>query len=364
MDKIFIIVNGSNDLYFGVNKSIVSLLKGIEKLRNIQVYIFYNLNRYDPLFLWTRVEEKNDINSVGALEIFNGKINNIDVEQFFRKINYNNTCVKIMAPDLFIERYINKCGRNIVVLGGHGGPFQCLLDMSIKPYQSINTVKLCKRLKEFKIDLLYLDMCAMNYVEVIYELLNNSNIENIITYKQIAPIIGCNYLELIEYIEENKDIDESILRYMNFSNYPLIHVNKSNLIYFNELINIQNLLVKLTLKEVQPKYDELLEKFIRIIKKSVIENEKAKSLCLMPLNYIKDYLRDENERKLYMQYDYSRFNMWTYFVTKTIKFNDDYSPECIMLDNDSLENIIWSHNPMLSKYEVRERLNKLIRFEK
>lgn len=362
MINFFIIINGSNDLYYSMNETAIELIENINDINDVEIYIFYNLVNCDQLNMWTKVAGMEyNINNIGAFKKVNGIIEYIDTKDFFRDVVLENRRVKVMAPDLFLDKYLSTENNNVVILGGHGGPFQCFLDMSTSPSQSINTVKLCNRIKKYKIDLLYLDMCAMNYIEVIYELLYDSKIKNIITYKNLAPFNGVSYFKLIEIFQQDDDISVNCIKILNLIEYPLIYVSSNNLNKFNELKKIQSNLAKCSILETNPEFDSKITEFRNCIKKSVIENIQASNMNISPLNFMKYYLSDDGERKLYTQYNYAKDNLWEYFITRDIKFNTTYNPEAIVLERSSLENIIWLHNTTLNKMEIEDKLVKLIR---
>lgn len=362
MINIFIIVNGSNDLYYSMNETVIEIIENLDKVKDIEIYLFYSLLNCDPLKIWTRVNGiEYNINNIGALKSLNGEIEYIDTKEFFREDLLKDKTIKIMAPDLFLDKYLNEDNENVVILGGHGGPFQCLLDMSISPPQSINTQKLCNRLKGYKIDLLYLDMCAMNYIEVIYEILYKSKVKNIITYKNLAPFNGVSYLKLIDIVNENLGFSISCTKFLELVNYPLIYVSNNNFEKFEELKQIQSNLAKSSILESNPEFDSKILEFRNCIKNSIVENKAASSMNISPLNFMKYYLNDEGERKIYSQYNYAKSNLWEYFITKNMKCDTTYNPEAIALERSSLENIIWLHNTKLNIKEIEEKLAEMIK---
>lgn len=362
MIKVFIIANGSNDLYYSINKTILDFLNKINEIRNVPVYMFFKLVNCDPLDLWKKTDyEVNTFDKVECIKYLDGTIENLDDKDFFRREEIEKKKGYLMAPDLFLKKYLRDEDTNIVILSGHGGPFQCFLDMNISPAVSLNTINLCKRISNFKIDLLFLDMCAMNYIEVIYELLIEGNIDGIITYKNFAPYEGTSYFEFInkvvDFYRSQRDVGEVI----HYFDLPLIYIEKRKLKCMDVVKEIQNKLVVKMVNDKIPAFDEEIQSLKESINGLVNENEPSKCIKTMPLNYMKYYLSDENERKLYSQFSYAKNNFWRLIVTNDFQSHNDYNPEWIILEKESLENIIYLHNSNLKQFSINTKLNDLIK---
>ncbi|MFX0548565.1 clostripain-related cysteine peptidase [Hathewaya histolytica] len=118
----------------------------------------------------------------------------------------------------------------MVIISGHGTNFVGgLTDTSLnKNYimgipEMIRAISLgCKKLKSI-IDILVLDMCFMNSIEILYELSQYESINRMITYTDTAPYDGLAYKKLVEAIEKNcnlKDIDlftKNLITNLNFN---------------------------------------------------------------------------------------------------------------------------------------------------
>jgi hypothetical protein len=111
------------------------------------------------------------------------------------------------------EKY--KSEHYMLVISGHGGDFiGCLTDISLeKPYimgipemfQAVNTVR--KNLG-YELDILLLDLCHMNTIEVIYELAREkrNTAKTIITYMDYAAYDGIDYTLLLSFIVKNSSV--------------------------------------------------------------------------------------------------------------------------------------------------------------
>lgn len=360
--RFFILINGSNDLYDSICESINDLMNNIRRYKDIEFYFFYNIEHIKGSNVFNNNSVIPTISGTGGFIYSNGILKNIDIEDFFIYTTINGHNIRLMNIERFLECYIDEAYSNIVIVSGHGGPFQSFLDMSTNPPYSLNTVSLCKSLSKFKIDLLFLDMCAMNYIEVIYELLNKKNIKNIITYMNLAPYEGIKYTPLLNIIDENNNLDLSINKFISESILPIIAFSQKCLCLLDEVKKTQNVLGRncIVLKSVD------IESSISVLyeKLSDIGYYKKNNNSLPNLNFIKYYLNNSEERSLYTYYTYSTNNVWTYFVTGTVKLNDEnkeYSDIAgIQLDKESLKHIIWLHNINLSEKEIDLKLADFI----
>lgn len=132
-----------------------------------------------------------------------GKSNMADPNNLFKFIRWG------------VETYEAK--HYMVVLSGHGAVFiGGLPDLSLQvPYimgipDMAEAVNLVKKKLNSEIDILVLDMCYMNSIEVIYELGRNehSGIKNMLTYTKQGPYEGLNYEKLICLTEKYSKSDD------------------------------------------------------------------------------------------------------------------------------------------------------------
>ncbi|MGL4741622.1 MAG: hypothetical protein ACRC41_12570, partial [Sarcina sp.] len=168
---------------------------------------------------------------------------------------------------------------------------------------------------------------------VIYELFTNDNINNIITYKVVAPFECLDYIKVINNIicmKEKACIDDL------------------NLILFNqkdkkELENIKELLNAIS-ENCLLGENICYKKHIKELIKSI--NDKS-------LNFIKSALVDDIEKQIYMNYAFLEGNFWRYIICGSIerkKVNIKY----INLARESLEHIFMMHNPKCRKKDIEK----------
>lgn len=140
-----------------------------------------------------------------------------------------------------IENY--KSERYMLILSDHGSNFiGCMTDLSHNvPYimgipEMIRAINSVGKNLGYEIDVLALDMCYMNSVEIFYELgqYDTSTVKSMMTYIDFAPYEGLPYDKLLSLISKYSNIQELNL----FLKYLINELN-SNLVAYE--INHQKL---------------------------------------------------------------------------------------------------------------------------
>ncbi|MCM1989293.1 clostripain-related cysteine peptidase [Oceanirhabdus seepicola] len=107
----------------------------------------------------------------------------------------------------------------MVVLASHGASFiAALSDLSMDAPYMMGVPQMCKALNMIledvghNIDILVMDMCYMNSIEIMYELgkKTKNTVKNVLTYISEGPISGLPYERLIDSIEEYSTTDDSL----------------------------------------------------------------------------------------------------------------------------------------------------------
>lgn len=100
----------------------------------------------------------------------------------------------------------------MLILAGHGVSFiAAMTDLSQDIPYAMGIPQMCRVLNMIqkdtgvKIDILVLDMCCMNTIEILYELgkKEDHTVENVLTYIKAGPLDGLPYDKLIYSIEQN-----------------------------------------------------------------------------------------------------------------------------------------------------------------
>ena len=340
--RVYIIINGSNDLYKPLKDSVDILLKNFKNYDDLEIILAFSLVDIKNIDIHSEIEGS----CLGYYKLSDKKVEKLDYN--FKSTETSLDVEKFLAES-FNEDYK---GKNILIISGHGGPFQSLLDMSISPAKSKNTFELCTTIKKCRFNLVFLDMCAMNYIEVIYELINCNNIESVLTYKTLAPFKSLDYLKLLDNLNK-KTVQFSILN----STLPFIYFDKESLILIEYIINIKNIIVKKAYNKIN--IDKEVKKILKYT--SIVGEEAMGTMSVNAdnLNFIKYKLEDDIDRKIYLDYLYSNVCNWRNIVIDEEKIINE---ECsyIKLDKESIKNIISMHNPSFSNKEIDEAFNTYI----
>ncbi|MBM7869530.1 hypothetical protein JOC70_000999 [Clostridium pascui] len=108
-----------------------------------------------------------------------------------------------------------KAEKYMVVLSDHGSNFiGCMTDLSLNvPYimgipEMIEAVNSASQSSNCDIDTLFLDMCYMNSVEIVYELAqyNKSAVKSMVTYISHAPYEGLPYDKFVSLVTKHSNI--------------------------------------------------------------------------------------------------------------------------------------------------------------
>ncbi|MGL4911757.1 MAG: hypothetical protein ACRC3Y_04920, partial [Romboutsia sp.] len=202
---------------------------------------------------------------------------------------------------------------------------------------SINTYNLANILNKRKINHLILDMCSMNFIEVIYEILYKGNVENLLTYRSFAPIEGIKIKEIIESIEGN-DFKEKFF----YLDSLLISLNKENI----KELDLFRVKQNKKILGLLDKKDREFKRGIHILRtegiKIGLQTKRGDALSGDTLGYIKYFLENEAERKIYSRYRYTKNNLWNIIVRAEFKVYDE-EINIIKLENTGLLNIIMTY---------------------
>lgn len=284
----------------------------------------------------------------------------------------------------------------MVVLSGHGGSFVAVLsDLSQNNPYMMGIIEMGKVLnmaaKETgaAIDILVLDTCYMNTIEVIYEFGKEKNppIKNILTYIGGGPIMGLPYDRLIASLEQNRSEEElsiiiknvietmelslvgieinyrklreikklvNELAYSYLTNKPFIKKSPNELIYnlekdsswYKYALKFQN---KLNEIAVYANFQE--DSVISIVTKDMYSSDVVKELT-----------------PLYYKLSFGKNNYWSYVLSNTpVEENLDFKTETnllpLIITPRGVRNIIWAINPSLKEEEAEELTKKPYKYK-
>ena len=120
----------------------------------------------------------------------------------------------------FIEWGINNfpAKKYILLISGHGIAYMGgLTDLTLDAFYIMGIPEMCQAINSIKknldinIDLLFLDMCYMNLIEIMYELAKGGNAacKNAITYFNQGPLSGISLENLISSVQKYSKVEDS-----------------------------------------------------------------------------------------------------------------------------------------------------------
>lgn len=338
--RFYIVIQGSNDLNSPLKNSLEQLLKMYKSIK-YDVVIVYSLIEGLENKLW----QKN-INS--DIEFEKGIYVITNSELFKKEYSFENFDTSLDIKKI-LELYYEEDETNILIVSGHGGIFQAMLDMSVNPAKSINTAKFCTDISCYKFDLIFLDMCASNYIELIYEILYGGNVERVMTYKNFAHFEGINYMEVIKYFSE-KDYENFVLK----SKYEMMIFDQESFRIMQYAKKLQSKIgfgMKNEFFTIDDKVFEEFEKVLELVPFLCSKNMKLKD----SLRYIKYPLCDDNDKSIYESYNFTKNNEYKNIIVG--ENFQDVVKDYIVLDKQSILNIIALHNPLCNLQELYKMLD-------
>lgn len=201
---ILIYADGNNEMEQVIYESLESL-KGMEANKDINVVMEIGLLGKSEISteLKSSGVKRYNLNSPNPILLKDlGKVNMADPNNLYSFIGW---AIKKFPAHHYM-----------LILSGHGAGFVGgLTDISLEENYIMGIPEMAKAIgsgsKDSKsiIDILLLDMCFMNSIEILYELTQyNDSIKSMITYTNAAPYSGLDYNALIKLIEKNFGIND------------------------------------------------------------------------------------------------------------------------------------------------------------
>lgn len=294
----------------------------------------------------------------------------------------------------FIKWGIEKCPAEhyMLILGGHGAAFVgTLTDYSQdKPY-IMGTVEMCKAINMIykdlgcKIDILILDICYMNLVEIMYEFgkENKNTVQNIITYVGTGPVSGLPYDRIADILnkDDSYDINSILKDLIEKMEYDLVAVEINN----NKLKRIKRKASELAYsyltssKENEynpfklltdtdpdcPWHQELMkfqESISSIISYYKIRNNINNNLLNIIYTPINDLMG------IYYKLSFAKGNYWTNLLcckkaNEPINFNIKESFQPTIIRSNGLKALVEAMNPTADDESINEIYDKIIEYK-
>ncbi|NOH16057.1 clostripain-related cysteine peptidase [Clostridium cochlearium] len=257
-----------------------------------------------------------------------------------------------------------------------------ITDLTLGNFYTMGIPEMCKvmnlireNLKEH-IDILLLDMCNMNLIEIIYELgfSEDSGCKRVITYWENGPLFGIPLNSLVEFLNNNAEIsniDELCKNLMDYLKLPLISykLNWKTLNKMKENFNsmgeyfIENNIydTKEINKLLKTDVPKPCSNYIKEI------NSLISSLCIynscfnktIPIKFICTDLG--RAIALYKKLAFAKNNSWTKLLSKyEIKSKQKVSDlKPLTLSNAAIYSFLKNLNPHLSSNEILDIIKRL-----
>lgn len=200
---VIMYLNGSNEMAIEMENTFKQLCK-INK-SNVNIVIQLSKAPIDLVRTIRQDDSSYAENWTGTrrYSIINGKLEIVQSNEYINMADYRNLYdfIKWAANKFPAKRYM-------VSISGHGFIVASLSDLCGKEPYIMGMYEMCTAINNLKniidIDILILDICNMNTIELIYELGKEkvNVVKYIITYINNGPLEGMNYNYIIQKIDD------------------------------------------------------------------------------------------------------------------------------------------------------------------
>lgn len=283
--------------------------------------------------------------------------------------------------------------RYMLILSGHGGSLTAALpDLSQDIPYAMGVTEMCKVLNMIKtdtgsnIDILVLDICYMNSIEVLYELGKNkiNTVKNILTYINNGPICGMPYDKIIRSVEKNSLLNTEIILKEIIEGIQLdlisIKLDLGKLKLVKKLVNEMGYIYlsdeRYKRKEISslPYLDKesiLYKDYMNLNKEMnsmIIYYKKVSKISSGLINLTKNKFRNKEHLNVCYKLSFFKNNYWTYIIsnksigdTLDITLYENLLPSVIR--REGLISLIRVMNPGLSEEEANYILKKVYEYK-
>lgn len=236
---VMMYLDGSNEMAIETENTFKQLCKINKSNTNIVIQL-----SKAPIDLVKTIRQddssyKEDWTGTRRYSIVNGELEILQSEKYINMADYKNLYdfIKWAANNFPAKRYI-------VSISGHGFIVASLSDLCGKEPYIMGMYEMCTAINNLKniinIDILILDICNMNTVELVYELGKEkiNPVKYIMTYINNGPLEGMNYKYIIQKLN-NESTDSILKNIINKCNQNLlaIEVKHGKLEKIKELSN-------------------------------------------------------------------------------------------------------------------------------
>lgn len=378
---VIMYLNGNNEL--GIEME--GTFKDVCKVKNNDINIVIQLSKAPieivNLIRQDNVEYKEPWVGTRRYSLINGVVN---LEQEYSCLNMADYKSLYNFIECSIKNY--PAERYMLVVSGHGFIVASLSDLcGDKPY-IMGMYEMCfaiNRLKQdlnINIDILSLDICNMNTVELLYELGKNKNntVKCLMTYINNGPLEGMDYENIIPKLDDKSTKDILIdIANNSINNILVSEVKHGKLEKIKELSNKLSfywLLIndkKATDNEIKL-YNDLHQKIDKVINKLVIaqNNQEERKSVLHLMFYNKYQIVDiDSFTRFYYKLSFTKNNYCSNVIAKKTvndKLNMKQSElEQEVLDLRDIELFIKSFNgDNIDEKKIENIANKIYKLNK
>lgn len=324
------------------------------------------------------IEYKDNWTGVRRYTVINNEFN---LEQSFDYINMADYTSLYEFIKWGMEKY--PAERYMLTISGHGFMVEALTDLGGSQPYTMGIYEMClainnvKRYLNKQIDILTLDICNMNSVEVLYELGKNkeNTVKNVLTYIHDGPIEGMNYSNIIKYLDHRnskealKDIVQNSL--LNLIALGIDHSKLEkikricNSVAYSRLFENEN---KAQNVMIYSKYTYDLNKIAQ--KLIIAYNSKNKTEVLLDIMcFDKSNIRDVKKfSKIYFKLSFTKNNYCSNLMllnkSKVIENTTESKAVQEILTRNNIMMVVKSFNCYLCSEQIIEITDKIYEYRK
>lgn len=378
---VIMYLNGNNEL--GIEME--GTFKDVCKVKNNDINIVIQLSKAPieivNLIRQDNVEYKEPWVGTRRYSLIDGAVNLEEEYSYLNMADYKSlyNFIEWSIKNYPAERYM-------LVVSGHGFIVASLSDLcGDKPY-IMGMYEMCfaiNRLKQdlnINIDILSLDICNMNTVELIYELGKNKNntVKYLITYINNGPLEGMEYENIIPKLDDkstedilidiaNNSVNNIVVSEIKHGKLEKIKELSNKLSFYWLLINDE----KATDNEIKL-YNDFHQKIDKVINKLVIaqNNQEERKSVLHLMFYNKYQIVDiDSFTRFYYKLSFTKNNYCSNVIAKkTVNDNPNMKQselEQEVLDLRDIELFIRNFNEdNIGEKKIENIVNKIYDFNK
>lgn len=373
---VIMYLNGNNELSIEMENTFEHLCKIKKDNVNIVVQLSKAPIELVRLIRQDKSKYKDDWSGTRRYSIEDGKL---QLLQSYKHINMADYKSLYSFIEYSVENF--PADRYMLVISGHGFIVASLSDLCgdnpyiMGMYEMCTAINSLKKELKINIDILALDICNMNTVELIYELgkEKSNTVKYLMTYINNGPLDGIDYRNIVGKLD-NKPTDLLLKDIVNSSEENIVvaeikHGKLEKIRQLSDRLSYYWLLIndKIATNEDIKIYNNIHKTIEKVINQLVVcakNNEEKKSLLHL-MFYNKYQIVDiESFTKFYYKLSFTKNNYCSNLIGKK-KYNESANiKESVLeqevLDKRDVELFVRNFNgDMISDKKVEETVNKI-----